>query len=149
MISLNHAEDISNIKIATLNPGFQEKVQKWKNKLIECGVYPYIYEGYRSPQRQDELYARGRSLPGKIVTHAQGGQSFHNYGFAIDWVPLSPSEKAANMYEAGWGEQELYTIGNNLAEELGMRKLSWEMPHLEDNRFKDWRQLRETYGQVV
>ena len=31
---------------------------------------------------------RGRTIPGKIVTNARAGQSFHNYRCAFDVVPL-------------------------------------------------------------
>lgn len=33
---------------------------------------------FRSAAEQDELYARGRTAPGKIVTNAKGGRSPHN-----------------------------------------------------------------------
>ena len=45
-----------------------------------------IVEGYRSIERQNELYAQGRTTPGKIVTNAKGGESFHNYRCAVDFV---------------------------------------------------------------
>jgi peptidoglycan L-alanyl-D-glutamate endopeptidase CwlK len=37
---------------------------------------------------QAALYAQGRTTPGRIVTNAKPGQSAHNYGLAIDIVPL-------------------------------------------------------------
>jgi peptidoglycan L-alanyl-D-glutamate endopeptidase CwlK len=42
----------------------------------------------RTFAEQDELYAIGRTKKGKIVTRAKGGQSWHNYGMAIDIVLL-------------------------------------------------------------
>jgi hypothetical protein len=45
-----------------------------------------ITEGFRSIERQNELYAQGRTTPGNIVTNAKGGESFHNYGIAFDIV---------------------------------------------------------------
>jgi len=48
---------------------------------------PRILYGYRSIQEQNEIYAQGRTKPGKIVTNAKGGQSFHNFGLAIDIYP--------------------------------------------------------------
>lgn len=41
---------------------------------------PIITECYRSPARQDELYAQGRSKHGLIVTYKRGGESKHNLG---------------------------------------------------------------------
>lgn len=43
-----------------------------------------VTQGYRSIEDQDRLYAQGRTTPGAIVTNAMGGQSWHNYGFAVD-----------------------------------------------------------------
>lgn len=40
----------------------------------------------RTFAEQDALYAQGRTKPGKIVTKAKGGMSYHNYGMAIDIV---------------------------------------------------------------
>jgi peptidoglycan L-alanyl-D-glutamate endopeptidase CwlK len=45
-----------------------------------------VYEGYRSPVTQDKYYAQGRTTPGTIITNAKGGESFHNYGVAVDIV---------------------------------------------------------------
>jgi len=45
-----------------------------------------ITEGFRSFERQNELYAQGRTKPGKVVTNAKGGQSQHQYGVAFDVI---------------------------------------------------------------
>lgn len=42
----------------------------------------------RSNEEQAALYAQGRTEPGHIVTDAPAGQSAHNYGLAIDVVPI-------------------------------------------------------------
>jgi len=38
----------------------------------------------RTNAEQDALYAIGRTKPGKIVTNARSGDSYHNYGLAVD-----------------------------------------------------------------
>jgi len=43
----------------------------------------------RTHAEQDKLYAQGRTVKGSIVTNARGGQSYHNYGLAIDICLLS------------------------------------------------------------
>ncbi len=56
-------------------------------KEANNATYPwqtFITDGFRSLQEQNELYAKGRTQPGKIVTNAQGGQSWHNFGLAVD-----------------------------------------------------------------
>lgn len=50
------------------------------------GLIVDIFQGYRSWDDQDALYAKGRTKPGKIVTQAKGGQSWHNFGLAADVV---------------------------------------------------------------
>lgn len=42
----------------------------------------------RTFAEQDALYAQGRTKPGGVVTRAKGGQSWHNYGLAVDIVLL-------------------------------------------------------------
>ena len=43
-----------------------------------------VIEGYRSYETQAEDYAKGRTAPGKKVTWAPPGFSFHNFGYAFD-----------------------------------------------------------------
>lgn len=40
--------------------------------------------GARTYDQQSDLYAQGRTKPGKIVTNAKPGYSFHNFGLAVD-----------------------------------------------------------------
>lgn len=54
-------------------------------KATPVGVHPYVDETLRSFERSDALYQQGRTKPGPIVTNARAGQSFHNYGLALDF----------------------------------------------------------------
>lgn len=45
-----------------------------------------IVQGLRTIEEQDALYAQGRTKPGKRVTNAKGGQSYHNFALAFDFV---------------------------------------------------------------
>lgn len=57
--------------------------------LKECQDFGYnvhIFETWRSLDRQESLYAQGRTKPGKVVTRAVPGKSFHLYGLAFDWA---------------------------------------------------------------
>ena len=56
----------------------------------------------RTCAEQDGLYAQGRSKPGSIVTNAKGGQSYHNYGLAIDIVLLVDKDKNGSFETASW-----------------------------------------------
>lgn len=52
------------------------------------GIDLLVTSTYRDHEAQAELYAQGRTKPGKIVTNAKPGQSWHNWGCALDVVPL-------------------------------------------------------------
>jgi peptidoglycan L-alanyl-D-glutamate endopeptidase CwlK len=56
----------------------------------------------RTFAEQDALYAQGRSKPGAKVTNAKGGQSYHNYGLAIDIVLLIDKDKNGTFETASW-----------------------------------------------
>ncbi|HET6625076.1 MAG TPA: M15 family metallopeptidase [Nocardioidaceae bacterium] len=68
------------------------------------GLGIFIVSGLRTFPEQAGLYAQGRSKPGKIVTNAKPGQSYHNFGLAFDfavmkngslvWDPGHPDWKA-------------------------------------------------------
>lgn len=56
----------------------------------------------RTFAEQDGLFAQGRTKPGKVVTNAKGGQSYHNYGLAIDIVLLVDKDKNGSFEAASW-----------------------------------------------
>lgn len=61
------------------------------NLIHECkalGIDLLVTSTYRDFEAQAALYAQGRTAPGKIVTNARSGQSFHNFRVAFDVVPL-------------------------------------------------------------
>jgi hypothetical protein len=142
MITLAAAKKISLAKIDTLKPDFAARVFEWYNAMTEAGFNPYIYCGIRTEAEQNELYKIGRDLPGHKVTNARGGQSFHNYGRAFDWVPLIVNNKNPQMFEAAWSNNYAYEQGQFTAVKHHLRWLSWETPHLEDANFKDWKDLQ-------
>ena len=49
----------------------------------------------RTIAEQDALYALGRTKPGKKVTNAKGGSSYHNYGLAIDICLILDGKEAS------------------------------------------------------
>jgi len=56
----------------------------------------------RTFAEQDALYAQGRTKPGQRVTNAKGGQSFHNYGLAIDICLLVDKDNNGTFEAAVW-----------------------------------------------
>ena len=76
-----------------LFPPFAALLADFEARLAEAGLPFYLLKGYRSFERQAELYAQGRTRPGKIVTRAKPGFSWHNFGLACDMVLDGMPEK--------------------------------------------------------
>lgn len=96
-------------------------------KLAEiAGVPCKVTEGFRSIERQNELYAQGRTTKGNIVTNAKGGESLHNYGVAFDIVPI----KGYNIPNSQW--EKLGKIGEVMGYEWGGRWKGFvDKPHFQ------------------
>jgi peptidoglycan L-alanyl-D-glutamate endopeptidase CwlK len=69
-----------------LHPIVAQRAWEVVYEAWQQGIYVLITQGYRSIQEQNELYAQGRTKPGKKVTNAKGGTSYHNYGLAVDFA---------------------------------------------------------------
>jgi len=143
MITLAQAAKISREKLMTIKPEFAARVRAWVEHCASEGIRVYIYCGYRSHAEQTALYARGRTAPGRKVTNAKAGQSYHNYGRAIDWVPLVEHDRAPGFYNAGWHETAIYKRAQELAANLHLAPLSWETPHLQDAHFPTWQSCQD------
>jgi peptidoglycan LD-endopeptidase CwlK len=76
-----------------LYPPFAEQLRDFESRLGAAKLPFYLFMALRTFECQDELYAQGRTLPGKIVTNARGGDSLHNFGLASDWVLDGQGEK--------------------------------------------------------
>lgn len=80
----------TNSRLKSLHPIIQPKVAKVINALSKKGINIRITTDghYRTFAEQAALYAKGRTAPGPIVTNAQPGSSWHNYGLAVDVVEI-------------------------------------------------------------
>lgn len=69
-----------------LQPLVKRQAKAIIDDMAMLGHEVRITEGYRTKERQEALYAQGRTTPGRIVTNARAGESLHNYGVAVDFV---------------------------------------------------------------
>ena len=69
-----------------LHPAVEEHKNILLDRAAERDIDAVITEGFRSVSEQDELYEQGRVAEGEIVTRARGGESYHNYGLAVDFA---------------------------------------------------------------
>lgn len=74
-------------RIEDLHPKVQAMAHALMANAKADGIVLRVTFTLRAIATQDALYAQGRTKPGKIVTNARGGYSFHNYGLALDVVP--------------------------------------------------------------
>ena len=102
--------EASRGKLAGVHPDLQRVVMR----AIEISAVDFkVIEGVRTPERQAQLYAQGRTKPGKKVTWTLNSNHFVNpktgKGHAVDLLPApydwkeGPQWKlmAAAMMEAG------------------------------------------------
>ena len=79
-------DPISLSRIELLHPAIRLKVSEWLVNCSTCNVGVRITQAFRTIQEQDQLFAKGRTKKGHIVTNARGGFSWHNYGLAFDFA---------------------------------------------------------------
>lgn len=84
------ASSFRRVDLDLIHPGFLAKVMDMIAELESQGHSYLAYLGTRTMKEQDELYAQGRTRPGKIVTAAKGGESAHNFGLAFDFMATNP-----------------------------------------------------------
>jgi peptidoglycan LD-endopeptidase CwlK len=82
--SADEVDDRSKRVIATLLPEVQPYARALIAKAAANGITIKAISGLRTYDEQNDLYAQGRTKPGKIVTNARGGYSNHNFGIAFD-----------------------------------------------------------------
>jgi peptidoglycan L-alanyl-D-glutamate endopeptidase CwlK len=98
-------DDRSEKVIATLLPEVQPYARALVTKAGADGITIKVISGLRTYDEQNDLYAQGRTKPGKIVTNARGGFSNHNFGIAFDvgvfegsqYLDESPKYKAVGV----------------------------------------------------
>lgn len=99
------------------------------------GVELLITSTLRDYTCQNMLYAKGRTISGNIVTNARGGESFHNYGLAMDAYPLVHGKP---LWEATYNSvasgDVLYPEWESYGKIAKLHELEWGW---------DWRRFRE------
>lgn len=79
---------MSSRDINDLDIRMQSQALTFLERCEQAGIDLLVTCTLRSLEEQAKLYAQGRTDPGHIVTNAKPGSSAHNYGLAIDVVPL-------------------------------------------------------------
>lgn len=115
-----HFPELANRNYADLAHFFARKVENAVQDCVDEGYMVRMFEGYRSRARQDWLHAQGRSRPGKIVTNAKAGHSWHQFGVACDVV---------GYLDGHWDWSINYDKVDAIFYEHGFESLKFERPH--------------------
>lgn len=142
----------SNERIRTLYPKLHTIATNHIRGCSSEGIYVRVTQGARSYKEQDDLYALGRTAPGKRVTNAKGGQSWHNFRLAYDVVILDWSI-TQKKYVANWDTNDprwvhVGEIGENCGVEWGGRwsPKNRDYPHFQyTSPFKNMAEARSLF----
>ncbi len=115
-----------NTDLGLLHPVVRDSVQKVLADLRSANIPLFVFEAFRSPERQAYLYAQGRTRPGPKVTFAEPWRSYHQYGLAVDLVFNGPGRWTWDEPRKGMWKR-MHEIG----ERHGLMPLSFETPHLQ------------------
>lgn len=120
---------VNSRSLTDLLPVVQKKARALISAAKAEGIDLLVTSTYRDAECQDALYAQGRTKPGRKVTNARGGQSWHQFRVAFDVVPLVNGK-------AVWNDQRLWKRIGELGESVGLEwagrwKTFPESPHFQ------------------
>jgi peptidoglycan L-alanyl-D-glutamate endopeptidase CwlK len=104
---------INSRNLADLHPRVKTLCEQFIASCAKQSIDVLITSTYRDAESQNALYAQGRTAGGKKVTNAKGGQSFHNWRVAFDFVPIVAGK-------AMWADTALFTKCGEIAESVGL-----------------------------
>jgi peptidoglycan L-alanyl-D-glutamate endopeptidase CwlK len=148
-------------RIKLLHPKLREEAGKIYEEICEAlsgkAACRFAFT-LRTIAEQDALFAQGRTKPGAVVTKAKGGQSYHNYGLAIDIVLLIDKDGNGTYETASWDTKGDYD-GDGKSDWIEIAEIfkqhGWEwggnwkfldMPHFQKTFGKSVRELLELYN---
>lgn len=114
--------------LACLHPVTAARVSRLLEYLEAFGEDVLLTSGKRSEEEQNDLWASGRTKPGRIVTHVKGRESFHYWGVAFDLVPVLffiPIWNSHKRYDA------IARIALALGFQWGFQMWGFDKPHFQ------------------
>jgi LAS superfamily LD-carboxypeptidase LdcB len=132
-------DSISNQRIKQLDSRVQQPAINFINNTeSELNIQLRVNEGYRSIERQNELYNQSITT-GPWVTGAKGGQSYHNYSLAMDVVIMESGKpnwnKPISKEIANIGIKQGFEWGGNWAPP------KTDYPHFQMTFGQSWQEL--------
>lgn len=150
-------------RINKLHPSVREEVHKIIeecDKALTGKAKIRVTQALRTSKEQDDLYAIGRTKPGKKITNARGGQSIHNYGFAVDICLVIGGKTASWDTTKDWDNDQVadwYECVKIFAKYGwdwgGNWKKFKDLPHFDKKGYNNWRKLtklkKDKQGYVI
>jgi peptidoglycan L-alanyl-D-glutamate endopeptidase CwlK len=99
------SDKITIERIALLHPKLRDEALAIYDEIVKAlgnHVMCRFTATLRTFAEQDKIYAQGRTTKGSKVTNARGGQSYHNYGLALDIVLVLDKDKNGLYETAVW-----------------------------------------------
>ncbi len=123
-------------RIAKLHPNIRDHVSIIYDEILQTGISVRFTDTLRTIAKQNALYALGRTKKGKIVTGAKGGESYHNYGLAIDFCLLIDNKKVSWNRDLDLNNdgQKDWTQVVKIFKKYGWQwggDWGWDFPHLQ------------------
>lgn len=135
---------ITTERIALLHPKVIDLFTGFINDAeTETGLTFLCVQGLRTFAQQQALYNQGRTTAGNIVTKAKAGQSYHNYGLAIDIVPYNYDGVTLNWE---YNFSHLMPMATKYDITWGGFFPSPDRDHFENKFGYDWQQLLAKYN---
>lgn len=124
---------INSRRLDDLLPYVEQLAREFLDRCKDEGIDVLVTSTYRDHESQNALYAQGRTKPGRKVTNAKGGQSYHNWRVAFDVVPLRDGKPVwGTSGEDGKLWQAIGAIGVEVGLEwAGNWKSFKEYPHFQ------------------
>jgi peptidoglycan L-alanyl-D-glutamate endopeptidase CwlK len=102
--SVSPLDSVSESRLSKVNPELASRIRAMAADLKAQGIDIRVTDSLRTVEEQNDLYAQGRTKPGNIVTNAKGGSSYHNYGLAVDIVPMVNGKANYNVSADTWNK---------------------------------------------
>lgn len=117
--------------VLDLDPDVRQMAEGLILKASGVGVELVVTQTYRTPEEQAGLYAKGRTEPGPIVTHAPPGYSWHEFRRAFDVaIQHFPGDMTkADLYDGPW--ENVGALGESVGLEWGGRWKRPDRPHFQ------------------
>jgi peptidoglycan LD-endopeptidase CwlK len=144
--------DVKSIHtVQLLHPKIADEVKQLIDKaesFFPKNIAIRIAQGLRTIEEQNALYAKGRTAPGPKVTNAKGGQSYHNFGLAIDFCLLYDKDGNGTYETVSWKESEDFDKDDipdwhEIVDVFEKAGYSWGGKW---SKFKDAPHLEKTFG---